>query len=100
MIRIIKNFLLKRKLNKAPIGVSSDSSVHIENLPVGPFPPVGRFFKIAKDLGSFEVTGISKERGTVTVTEVCTENEVEISLSAFELLFQALPVKRLVIKSK
>lgn len=100
MIKYIKNFFIKRKLKAAPIGLSSDASIHIENLPVGPFPPVGRFFKIAKDLGSFEVTGISKERGTVTVTEICTANEVEISLSAFELLFQALPVKRLVIKSK
>lgn len=100
MIKFIKNFLLKRKLEKKPIGVSTNANIHIESLPVGPFPPVGRFFKIAKDLGSFEVTGISKERGTVTITEVCTANEVEVSLSAFELLFQALPVKRLVIKSK
>jgi hypothetical protein len=62
-----------------------------EHPPAGYYPGVNTFHKVVRDLGSFEVLKISKEDKTVTLTEICTDNEITISIAAFELLFQPIP---------
>lgn len=85
---------LLNKFFKSPVGkdftdiygISFDSSIQLSELPVL-FPSKEDFYKIANDLGYFEIISIDSDNDKITIRELCTETEYTTNVEFFNLLF-------------
>lgn len=68
------------------IGLSFLPGKEIKSIPIL-LPYVGEFYKLDPQIGYFEIISTNPTNKKVRVREVCTDNELEITIRSFNYLF-------------
>jgi hypothetical protein len=84
------------------LGVSFLPGREIKSIPIK-LPDVGEFYKMDPQVGYFEVISINPTSKKVRIREVCTDNELEVTIRVFNYLLMKIekyPMKDLISASK
>jgi len=79
---------------KPRIGLSTDETVSLKDMPASPLIRVGKFIEFNKEMVHFEVVSVNTDTRTVRITEICTDNEHSMDFDLFEYLFCETPTPK------
>lgn len=83
-------------------GVSFIPGKEIKSIPIK-LPSIGEFYKIDPQVGYFEVISINPTNRKVRIREICTDNELEVTIRVFNYLLMKVdkyPMSELISASK
>lgn len=83
-------------------GVSFIPGKEIKSIPIK-LPTIGEFYKIDPQVGNFEVLSINPTNKKVRIREICTDNELEITIRSFNYLLMKVdgyPMNEIISASK
>lgn len=89
------SFLMK---SSSTYGLTTNSKIVIKKIPIIPNIKDMTYCKLNIDMNLFEVMSYDFKKQEITLRELTTDNEVVISFSAYEYLFEQLSTTEYLFK--